>query len=400
MIVNVLLYFFQVIVSRNLGPQDYGLFAALFGIIYFASSLSNAIRTSIAKLVAGIDREYQNANSMLASIISYMLLFVLFLYLVFGFTSRWIQLYVHSESILPIILTGFAILASLLLSITQGIFQGRQRFLWLSNTSLIQAGGRLAIIPVVLIFNLGVSGILGAVGLVSLLCSFIGVLVIRPTIWDRFRSLPYRTVTSILFPSAVGFLVLSIPTSLDLVIVRNLFPDEQSGIYAGTSLLGRIVLFASSGVAVVVFPKMARDWQLGRSIRRWLYAGLGLTILLSGGICLLFTLFPTFSISIILGSEYTAVNELLPIYTLAMFLFALVIIFVHYFLATGQAYLIYGLVLPHVCLEISLIYTFHQGLMDVIWIILGTNTSLVILSTLLTALHRSQPAPSAVLESR
>ena len=52
MTANVLLYLFQLMVGRNMAPEEYGLFGALFGLVFLAAALSNGIQVSIAKFVS------------------------------------------------------------------------------------------------------------------------------------------------------------------------------------------------------------------------------------------------------------------------------------------------------------------------------------------------------------
>ena len=63
MLANVLLYLYQLIVARGLGPQEYSLFGALFGIVYLTSALANAVQVSVARFVAKSSASADSADT-------------------------------------------------------------------------------------------------------------------------------------------------------------------------------------------------------------------------------------------------------------------------------------------------------------------------------------------------
>ena len=190
----------------------------------------------------------------------------------------------------------------------------------------------------------------------------------------------------------IGSLAIFIPTSADVVIVRHFFSPVDAGLYTAASILGRIVLFLPMAVSLVLFPKIVHHWALGNSTSGLLYRGLGLTALLSGAVSLVFILLPKFTLNVALGGDYDGAEDLVPLYAGAMFLFSLAVVFLYYHLATGQTAYLYLLLLPHIVLELALIYVLNQSLTQVILVLLSVNASLAFSSWAFTAVVRVKPS--------
>ena len=383
---NLLFFLFQIVIGRGLGPEDYSLFASLFAIILVSGALVSGIVVALAKLVASAEASSDGPDPrfIVSSSLLQMALLGAGLLLAFGLASRPIASYLHTSGVSPVMVTGAVVAVSLLMPVALGTLQGRQRFTWLSVMHVVHAGSRLALGVAALVAKLGVTGVLAAAGLSSLIALTVGLAIIKPPFTVALKALPLGTLAKVLFPTTIGSLALSFSTSADVVIVRHFFPASDAGAYAGAVILGRIVLLLPTGVSMVLFPKMAREWALGNSGRVLLYKGLGLTALASGGACLIFVLFPGISVSLILGSEYAGAESLVPIYALSMFFFSLTIVIFYYNLATGRMSYVFLVLLPHFVLEVALIYVLHQSLIQVVLVLLGVNISLAALSQLFT----------------
>ena len=387
---NALLYVFHVAVGRSLSPADYGLFGALFGIIYLSGALSNGVRVSIAKFVANSGEENGGTGTgpLVTSAILQMLLLGGAILLAFGLASPLIRSYLHSGSLAPIIVTGVVVGVSILMPVTQGALQGAQKFRFFAGNLLMNASSRLLLGLAALGLKFGITGVLAAIGVASLLATALGLAMIRPPATVSLKALPVGTFARLLVPTVIGSLAIFIPTSADVIIVRHFFSPVDAGLYTAASILGRIVLFLPMAVSLVLFPKIVHHWALGSSTRGLLYRGLGLTALLSGGVTLVFIFLPKFTLNVALGGDYDGAEDLVPLYAGAMFLFSLAVVFLYYHLATGQTSYLYLLLLPHIVLELALIYVLHQSLTQVILVLLGVNASLAVSSLVFTAVVR------------
>lgn len=392
MLAYVLLYLFQLLVGRGLGPEQYSLFAALWGIVYLAGALSTAVGVSVAGLVvrARINGDPFRPGLIVTSSLLQVTVLGMVILLAMGLASPFLASYLHSNTIVPVVTAGALISTALLLSAIQGSLQGLERFGWYGANGVLQAGSRLFLGAAALALRFGTVGALAAVGVADLLTTLLGLGVLRPPIRASLNMASVGSTANVFLPTLAGTLAIAFPGSFDVVIVRHFFPAQEAGHYAGAALLGRVVLFLPLAVSVVLFPKYARASALGNSGRWLLYRGLGITAVISGVAALGLALLPGLALSLLLGDQYVAARSLVPLYVSAMFLFSLVVVFVYYHLATKQFSYIYFLLLPHIALGAGLIYIFHGSLSRVILVLLVVNACLVATSILFTKMVESR----------
>ena len=69
--------------------------------------------------------------------------------------------------------------------------------------------------------------------------------------------------------------------TMDLILVKHFFSDQDAGVYATLSILGKIIYFAASPVASVMFPIVAGKHAKGEKYFEFLLMSLLITIFLS-----------------------------------------------------------------------------------------------------------------------
>lgn len=398
---NVLLYLFQLVIGRGLGPREYGLFGALFGIVYLASALANGAQVTVAKFVASA-RAAGGGTEVGAPVTTALFGMILLgggFLVAFSLGASLIAAYLHSDSAMPVVVTGVVISLFLVVPVVQGALQGAQKFYLFAAFLVVYAGSRLGFGLMALGARTGIIGVLGAVGLASLLTAVLGLAVIRPPLRVSLASfLPRGDFTSAILPALIATLAIVLPGSADVFLVRHFFPAEEAGLYAGVAILGKVVLFLPGAIVTVLFPRFTHDWTVGDGGSRLLYSGLGLTALVSGGVCGGFLLFPGLALSLLLGAEYVGAASLVPFYAAAMLFFSLSVVLIHYNFAAGRQVYFYLVLLPHLLLEVVLIYVIHQSLTQVLLVVLGMNVSLLAASYAFTlaAARRSQRKEQAV----
>ena len=78
--------------------------------------------------------------------------------------------------------------------------------------------------------------------------------------------------------------------------------------YAGASILGKVVLILPMAVSTVLLPRFTHDRTLENTSLRLLYRGVLLTAVISGATCVGFVLLPRLALSILLGPEYASAD--------------------------------------------------------------------------------------------
>jgi len=141
-----------------------------------------------------------------------------------------------------------------------------------------------------------------------------------------------------LFLATVSFLLLTIPYTLDLILVNPEFRAE----YSGVSLLGKLVYFAAITIASVMFARISNLTKKAE-ITKSLLVALSLSVIIGLGTTAVLVIFKDSIISLSIGEKYLSVAPYLWIFGLCMTGYALVYMIANYFIT--QRYYIYILVL-------------------------------------------------------
>jgi len=127
-------------------------------------------------------------------------------------------------------------------------------------------------------------------------------------------------------------------------------------------------LYAPMGVAVAMFPKTSKLFEMGRGQRSVLSNAMRLTLLLAGAV-VIYWLFPDFFLNLLFGGKYLFAIPYLFKYGLAMFFFGPSFLFLNFFLSRNQIKVAYALLIA-MLVEIGLIILFHASIAQIVDIVL------------------------------
>ncbi len=325
---NVLNYAFLLAMSRALAPADFALFAALFGGVYLASALANTIQTSVAAAVAGASP--QAAEAVVGSAIRRLALSALPFGAAVLIAARPVAAFLHTDDLMPVVLTGTAVWLSLLAAVGYGALQGNGRFAFLGAGLITASAGRLLLGGALLWYGYGVSGAL--LGLVAGL-GLSAALVIAPFARSTLRpsSEPFVPMSSLL-AALLASVAIAMPTSADVLLARHYFSAGEAGAYAAVSVLGKVVIFGPLAISLIFFPLFVRDEAEGRAtlplFRLGLLATAGVSVPLTAVVVALGALAPT-----VLLRGYDTSLLFLAMYLAAMLLFSFVVTLLYFNLA-------------------------------------------------------------------
>lgn len=224
----------------------------------------------------------------------------------FAFSNYIIQLY-HLRS--PTILLVF--LAMLLVTwwtpISNGVLQGRQDFLWFGIGTLLNGGGRFAVLAAaVYVFKLGALGALigalaGSLALLLLVVWRTAGVMRQPPTKAEWRAFLRRAV-----PLTLGLGALVLLMQADVLIVReklqSQMTDAETVGYTAARRIGQVLVYLVGAVVAVMFPKVARETSSTNGSE-----ALKLTVILTGAASIAggvaTSLFPQFPLRILAGGH-------------------------------------------------------------------------------------------------
>lgn len=174
----------------------------------------------------------------------------------------------------------------------QGILQGRQNFIWFGGISIAEGVARFTAVAVIV----GWLANYAAGGMIAILIGVVLVLAVGgwqcrdclrgaapPMVWGPWL----RRVVPLTLGMGVGIFMLA----ADMLFVQWFFVKDQTGYYAAAGMIGRALVYFTTPVAAVMFPKLARSKATGEKTNA-LALALGLTALAGAGAAVMCTLFP------------------------------------------------------------------------------------------------------------
>lgn len=372
MFYNATNFVYHLFTARVLGPEDYAVIASLFSLIYLMVIGAQAIQTTITKFTAKfkVKKEFGKINALLNRSLRKLFKYALIFFVIFIILSPFIADFLHIP-LLPVLITGLTLIFSILLPINRGVLQGLQKFNALSLNIVYE--GLIKLIAVVALVYLGfrVNGAMTAIVLSAaggFFLSFIPLRFLRKSKQKSFFD--SKKIYEYSWPVFFALISLTAFYSVDLLLVKHFFSAVDAGYYSILNLLGKIVFFGSTAVALVMFPKSAEMVAKKKNPKSLLIKSLAFALILGLPAVAIYFLFPKLVVGLIFGKAYLPAASLVGLYGTFMLLNALCYILVLYKLSLDKKRFVLLLGVFNL-LEISLILIFHSSLMQILLILNG-----------------------------
>ncbi len=369
-VVSALAFAYHFLLARFLGPHEYGILAALFGLLYFVQVPISAVDFLITKLISSFESEKivshtRGLISYLIQKIGLMLLLMLPILLLF---SEFVRAFLRLPEIGSVIVIWLYIYLLLVITVLRSILKAWLRFTDLVLNQIVEMVVRLGFSVIALYFisswyGWGLAGVIIA----SLLVLFISLFQVREIFSvqpDKFEhhKWPIKSL-------GIGGLMLSfaytLMYSIDILLVKHFFNDYWTGIYAVLVTAGKVVYFAQSPLSSAMIPIVARKSKYPSQARNDLWFLLGVSALIGTSIVGLYFLVPQILVTSVFSDKFIAAAPLMAWMGLAIFGYAIANTCAGFLLAlnkTKAAWIsLFGLVA-----EAIGIYLFHANLSQVV----------------------------------
>ena len=300
-IAQIAAYAVSVVAARALGPDGFGILAALLGILLIGSVLAMGIQAVAARRLVQVDAASRDgaARSMLRDgligggavalatlAISPLLVWLLRL-------DGWGALVLAAATLVPITWAGAQ----------YGVAQGRESY------------GRLATVYAVVGLGRGIGGVTGALvtgtplgtmaglALGTAVGAIIGRIVVAP-----LAAAPRERLDGFFGESAHAthaLLALFVLTNIDVLLARALLTPDEAGLYGVGAVIAKVAFWLPQFVGVVAFPRFA-DARRGRATVISLLAVAAIGALVVAGTALL----PGLVVAFVGGAAYVSLVPL------------------------------------------------------------------------------------------
>lgn len=374
---HALSYAFSLVLSRALGPADFGALGALLAVGIVASVPATALQTQVARLAAvspgGADlrRGYRLGWTIGGSVA-----------LVMTVLAIPLAALLRLDSALGVLLLSAGLIPLGALGARQGVLLGRGAFTMLAAASVLVPALRLVGAGVAAGSGVGVSGALG----LQAAATWLGLLAVIGLV----RTLPNQAGTdsvrapgpsaASLLAATSGLVGLFVLANVDVLLARAFLTDVDSGVYAVASIGAKVVFWGSHFVALLVFPRVARgEGDLSLVLRA------GAVVAVVGGAAALLSvpLAPPV-LDFLVGPAYADAAAVAPWFVVLGTLLALVQLSTYASLAADRrrfSAVLWGAVIGQVAV-IALL--FHGNILQIVAVCIAGNAMLVLAAVVMS----------------
>ncbi len=329
-------WLYHIVMSRALGPIEYGALSAVLGLLLLFTVPAHAIQMGMSAMVAreGMDaagRGFPRGRWPTGTI-----LFGVGAYAVLVGVSPWISSLFGLSSTTAIVVGASVLIPWSVLPYFRGWLQGHQRSAALGVSLTAEGVVKLAVAAFLVSQGLGVVGAISGVSLGA----FAALLLTVPTRRFTQPDLPRRvhrseTLDVALAPYLLAVSAFSVLTQADVIVVKILFPAHEAGLYAAASTAGKIILYVTAPLAMVMLPEMVRRGPRSPEGRAVLLRGVRYAGALGGACVALYLAAPATLIRVLFGPGYADAAPLLGWLGLGMLAYELALLGMYYQLGAG-----------------------------------------------------------------
>ena len=378
---GILGYLFQIIMGRMLSVSEYGIFSALMAMIVVIGAPMTTLSMIISRRVSTYRSEQDNGKLgyLFYWINRKLLLIAVVLIVLVVFNIKPLQNFLLIEKSAHLYLLLIILLIAFPQAVNNAYLQGLQYFKWLSVSGVLTALLKIIIAVILIYFGLGVAGALGGVIFSTFIILILTYVVLRPSLSKNNASI--SNTTHLLFKSAMPVLLANVAfavmTQIDMVLVKYYFSEQEVGIYAAASILGKAVMYLPGGIAMALFPMVAENHASGKSSAHLMFQAVGVTALLSLTGALFYYFFADSIIVLLYGNDYKEAANVLKYFGFAILPMALIMVAEHFLIAMGRVLFTY-LFMVVAPLQLIAIYYYHDTLLDIVAVLSISGIILVV----------------------
>ncbi len=394
LVANFINFLFNLFMSRNLIVSDYGTLASIVSLIGFPT----LILTALTPLVVSFAGEYfvkgqlAQIRGLYLKVLKFLFALGILVFLSFIFFLPSISSFFHINNRLILLLADFMIFLAFMGILNLALLQAKLAFGYQLFLSLLGAVVKL-ILGILLVFaGFSVTGAVWAMAISGFVLYIFSFYPIK-FIFDKKLISDSIINTKELFkygvPSALTLLGLTSFISSDVVLVKHFFNPHTAGIYAGLSLLGKVIFYITAPIMGVMFPLIVQKHGKNENFNNTFILSLLLVLIPSIMITAVYFLFPSFSILFFLKkSEYLIMVPYLGFFGIFMSLYCLLHITASFYLSIKKTSVYIPIILGAV-MQIILITFYHQTFNEII-VISIIITFLLVLGLLLYYPHAAK----------
>ncbi|NLD25587.1 oligosaccharide flippase family protein [Candidatus Dojkabacteria bacterium] len=353
-VVGILNYAFNILIARYTSKEIFGIFSAALGIIYLSQISGMSIQSLVTKTVAK-NKENDLNQYKWNTTISFAIIGVVASIIFFLFKVPISQLASIPKEL--ILYLALAIIFAFISPVSKGLLLGQEKVITV-NLLLLAETVMKFIIGIVAI---KIGGNISLLIVANAIPPFLTTLFIIPMIkFEKKKDTEVKNNWKEFLLMTLSFLLLTMPFTIDLVLVNSSFRAE----YSSLSLLGKIVYFACVTTSAVLFARLSNESSFTKQ-RKSLFLSILLSLFIGLFLSLIYFIIGEKIISLSVGDSYLKINTYLGMFGLCMTGYSIVYMIANYFIARGDYSYIWVLLSASI-LQITLFSTRNNYLNEVV----------------------------------
>jgi len=353
-VVGILNYAFNILIARYTSLEIFGIFSAALGIIYLSQISGMSIQSLVTKTIAK-NKENDLNQYKWNTTISFAIIGVVASIIFFLFKVPISQLASIPKEL--ILYLALAIIFAFISPVSKGLLLGQEKVITVNLLLLAET---------VMKFFIGISAIKIGGNIPLLIVAnaippFLTTLFIIPMIkFKKKKDTEVKNNWKEFLLMTLSFLLLTMPFTIDLVLVNSTFRAE----YSSLSLLGKIVYFACVTTSAVLFARLSNESSFTKQ-KKSLFLSILLSLLIGLFLSLIYFFLGEKIISLSVGDSYLKINTYLGVFGLCMTGYSIVYMVANFFIARGTYSYIWVLLSASI-LQITLFSTRNNYLYEVV----------------------------------
>ena len=379
-IANIFSYIFQYLMLRFLPVQDFKILFNLFSLMAIITVLSGvmsqvAIKSS-AKLKAKED--FQLLTGLFKQLFKINLIFALSILLVFNlFSTSIAQLLNLPSGYLQ--LFSFFVAVAIVLGLPTAFLNGLLRFKSYGFLSILAGILKVAFPLIAIILGYKLSGVLLGLIIAGIVTGVVGFLLLKKNLRKISKPYPISKIITTSIPLLLISLFTILFFNIDVLLVNKFFSSADSATYSSIALIGRIILYGSSAVSVVLMPIISEKTEAGLSVLKTLIASLLMVLFLGSVGTIILYIFPNLINTVVFGGKYPSAIPYLGLFGVFMVLYSLVLTITGFFIGASKNSIIYVLAVGALTQLLGIILyhntinqIIHTNIISMVIILLGS----------------------------
>lgn len=289
---NVLGYVMVLVLSRALGPADFGGYTALSTYGVLLAIPAGALQVVVARRISGRARGIDATTGLRPALLTGAGLWV-----VTAAASPLLAHTFHLDSPFSAVLLGGMLVPMLVTGCCQGMLLGDERIRALALLYVVTAASRLAAAAVSALLGWSVTGVFAAMLAAAAITALCGLAMCRARLGGLPAGAPGMVREMVRSNSTLAAYV--VLTNMDVLLARHFLDPHDSGGYALASTFGRAICWGTQFIALLIVPRMH-----GRDAARTLLKASGLVLLIGLVGAAIVAVSPTMWITVAGGSQF------------------------------------------------------------------------------------------------